>query len=192
MERWADVVGYEGLYQVSDRGRVRSKDRLVCATNSMRFLKGRVLKQAENSRGYLRVQLVDMDGTKTNVFVHRLVAHHFVENPDAVNNIVVNHIDADPHNNSAENLEWTTQKENIHHAARLGRLDRTEGWLKNLRAYHERVGRGVIGKSLYTGDEIYFACLNDCKRLGFQPACVCHCCKGERKTHGGYTWRYAE
>lgn len=100
-ENWRDVAGYEGLYQVSDRGRVKNVKRDA------------ILSPAKNNRGYFRV-LLCKDGVKTNKFVHRLVALSFVPNPD--NKPQVNHIDGCKENNGAINLEWVTQRENMKHA----------------------------------------------------------------------------
>ena len=89
MEEWKAIKGYEGIYEVSNLGRVRSKN-------------GEITPQP-NSTGYLRVQL-SKNGEKHRFFVHRLVADSFVVNPNPEVNDVVNHLDCDIHNNSAENL----------------------------------------------------------------------------------------
>jgi hypothetical protein len=90
-----------------------------------------------------------------------------------------------------DNLEWTTQKGNMHHSIHAGRFDRTASWLGHLRVYNEENGRSVVGTNVITGHEVIFKCLNDCRDAGFQPSCVCNCCQGKRKSHKGYTWRYA-
>jgi hypothetical protein len=186
VERWVDINGYEGLYRISDKGRVLSLGRKVVSGKSNKCLfktKSRIIKQRENSRGYFRVLLHDGKGGKEYFFVHRLVAFHFVENKNPRQYTVVNHLDANPHNNTASNLEWTTIKGNMNHAAKLGHMDRTAEWLKNLRKYHESAGRSVIGTNIETGEEMFFVCLNDVKKQGFQPSCVCNCCRGRRATH---------
>ena len=191
VEKWVYIRGYEGLYKISSKGRIFSEDRAVWYGKYKRVIHGKILKPKENSRGYLRIQLTDRYGKRERHFVHRLVAMHFVLNPDPVMCRVVNHIDANPKNNYADNLEWTTCKGNMAHAKSLGHMDRTEKWLQNLRAAHEENGKSVVGTSVETGEEIFFVCLNDCKKEGFQPSCVCSCCQGKRRTHAGYTWRYA-
>ena len=112
-EIWKDIVGFEGEYQVSNCGRVRSVDRIGTHVNYKGKTvkvpyKGRVLRPGD-SRGYLSVLL-----NSKPIKVHRLVASTFIENPD--NLPVVNHIDGNKKNNNVKNLEWVTQKQNIKHA----------------------------------------------------------------------------
>ena len=108
-EIWKDVIGYEGLYFVSNLGRVKS-------TPTCKHKKPRILKPIPRN-GYLSVILCDEHGLK-NVFIHRLVAQCFVPNP--YNKPIVNHVDGNKMNPCAENLEWCTQKENIDHAIKTG------------------------------------------------------------------------
>lgn len=114
-EVWKDIIGYEGLYQVSSLGRVRSKDRIVNAKVNQKYLKkGRILKQAKDSRGYLFVGL--SVNAKQKLFrVHRLVAVAFVTNDDTLNKIEVNHKNRDITDNRKENLEWCTHRVNCNH-----------------------------------------------------------------------------
>lgn len=190
MEVWKDIKGYEGLYQVSNLGNVRSLDRSVKRANGRLKKKGKLLKLTPNSSGYLRV-LLKADGVGKYWFVHRLVALHFVDNPRESKNNIVNHLDCNFLNNSVDNLEWTTPLGNARHAIKCGRMERTNEWLQHLRESNEKNGKSVVGTNIKTGETIYFVCLNDCSKAGFQPSCVCNCCKGIRATHKGYKWRYA-
>lgn len=104
-EIWRPVVGYEGLYEVSSYGRVRSLDRYDSRNH---FIKGRIMK-FRNCRGYLRVTLCN-NGLYNQISVHRLVAQAFIPNPD--NLPMVNHKDEDKTNNIVENLEWCDAKYN--------------------------------------------------------------------------------
>lgn len=113
---WRDVVGYEGLYQVSDHGDVRSLDR-VTTGNRNRRIKGKVLKKTKSTTGYFKVELCK-DGRAITTKVHRIVAKAFIRNP--YGKPYINHIDNNPLNNMVENLEWCTQKENIQHAVKIG------------------------------------------------------------------------
>lgn len=99
-EIWKDIKGYEGKYQVSNKGRVKS---------FLQFESGRILHPAKERHDYLRVTLQGKPAK-----VHRLVAMHFIENPNNLPH--VNHKDADKSNNSAENLEWVTHQQNMAHA----------------------------------------------------------------------------
>ena len=189
MEKWKDINGYEKYYQISNLGRVRSKDRLTNSHSGKRLIRGRILSAAPNGSGYMRV-LLYKDNMRKLYFVHRLVALHFVDNPNPEVLTIVNHLDSDYLNNSADNLEWTTMKGNTLHALKSGRMKRTPDWLRHLRETNEKNGKHVLGTNLETGETVYFVCLNDCKANGFEPSCVCDCCKGKRKQHAGYTWRY--
>lgn len=111
MEIWRDVVGYEGLYQVSNKGRVRSLDRIFemrHKSNKMIkvFKKGVILKMHKCNSGYLKVTLFGK-----NYMVHRLVANAFIPNPD--NLPCVNHKDENKTNNCVDNLEWCTHQYNV-------------------------------------------------------------------------------
>ena len=108
-EIWKDVVGYEGVYQVSDLGRVRSLDRVDSAGRS---LKGRILKLSTNKKGYLVVRLY-LEGKGNTRYVHQLVARAFLNHEPCGNKLVVDHIDNDKSNNSLENLQIITQRENL-------------------------------------------------------------------------------
>ncbi|QDI90242.1 hypothetical protein EPH95_02860 [Salicibibacter halophilus] len=114
---WRDIDGYEKYYQVSNTGEVRSKDREVYNGRGFRFSKGRILNKSKTTTGYLKVDL-RVNGRRKSVKVHRLVAKAFIENPGNKPN--VNHIDGNPINNNADNLEWCTQKENMSHAHETG------------------------------------------------------------------------
>lgn len=175
-EQWKDVVGYEQYYSVSDQGRVYSKR------------KRKYMTPAANSRGYLRVVLIGEHGKEKN-FIHRLVATAFVDNPYGLP--VVNHLDFNVLNNRADNLEWTTQGGNIKYSASAGRMKHEGEWKEKLIQANRRNGKPVIGKSLHSGELIFLECLRDSRLHGFIPGSVSCCCNGKRKTHKGYTFRFA-
>lgn len=123
---WVDVKGYEGLYQVSDTGLVRSLDRVVTQKNRdgyadiTRVYKGRTLKP-KLDRDYLRINLNSQKKGSKFFTIHRLVALHFCDG--WFEGAVVNHIDGDKTNNNSYNLEWVTIAENNIHAYNTGLKD---------------------------------------------------------------------
>lgn len=114
VEIWKDVAGYEGFFKVSNYGRVKSQDRV---TMSGKKIVGRVLKTRINKDCYEYVSL-NSDRKCATKSVHRLVAEAFIPNNE--NKPQVNHIDCRKTNNISSNLEWVTNKENIHHALMNG------------------------------------------------------------------------
>lgn len=105
-EEWRPVKGYEGLYEVSNMGRVKS----------LHYGKERILRPSDNSTGYRIVELAKQAPKRK--LVHRLVAEAFIPSP--MNLPVVNHLDGDKHNNCVSNLEWCTYRQNTLHAIKLG------------------------------------------------------------------------
>lgn len=113
IEGWKDVIGYEGIYQVSDLGNVRSLDRIINYSNGgKRLLKGRILKPGINSVGYYIVGLHKNRNQKTNQ-VHQLVAESFLGHTPCGYDLVVNHINKNKLDNNLYNLEVITHRENI-------------------------------------------------------------------------------
>ncbi len=124
-EIWKPVVGYEGMYEVSNLGRVKSLNRTVKNNGSLVLRKERILKPAVSSGWYFTIVLNNGDKLKKKTTrIHRLVATAFIKNE--LNKPCVNHIDNNPLNNNVSNLEWCTFKENIKHASKQGRMNRGE------------------------------------------------------------------
>lgn len=129
-EKWADIPGYDGLYQVSNMGCVRSLDRAVMQNNchggvSIRRDRGKILTPTDNGKGYLVVGLRS-GGKRKNHYVHRLVAEAFCEKKPGC--FVVNHIDYNRKNNMAENLEFLSQAENVRYSS--GRMKKPKSRCK--------------------------------------------------------------
>jgi hypothetical protein len=117
MEIWKDVKGYEGLYEVSDLGRVRSVDRYVDQENNGTmtriFYPGKILKLRKDHNGYLTSKICNQSNTKYKK-IHRLVAESFISNDDK--KPLINHKNGVKGDNRVSNLEWVTAKENSQHA----------------------------------------------------------------------------
>lgn len=118
MEIWKDIIGYEELYQVSNKGRIRSLDRISYHSKYGTWKrKGKILSITNHKIG--GYQSVWFPKSKT-MFVHRLVAQAFIPNPN--NYPIVMHIDNNPANNNVSNLQWGTQTHNMQHASKCGRV----------------------------------------------------------------------
>ena len=166
-EEWKDIKDYEGLYQVSNWGRVKSLN-----YNGTR--KPRLMTPSETKKGYLVVHLRKNGESKT-CRVHRLVAKTFIPNPNNLPQI--NHLDEDKTNNRVENLEWCTSKDNCNHGTRNERRIKTQS-------------KPVLQLSL-SGDFIReWSSIAECGRNGFHQGLVCQCCNGKRKTHKGFRFMY--
>ena len=105
-EVWKDIDGYNGYYKVSNLGRIKNS-------------KGRILRQHKQNSGYLMIHLCNKNNS-VGATIHSLVANAFVPNPDKKPQI--NHIDGKKENNTSENLQWVTAKENVNHAVKNGLL----------------------------------------------------------------------
>lgn len=186
-EIWKDIPNYDG-YQVSNLGRIKSLPKLHnCYNGKSYFTKEKILKGNKNSKGYFRVPL--KNGKKSTIqFVHRLVAQAFIPNPE--NKPCVNHKDCMVTNNAVSNLEWCTHKENMEYMSKMKRNIRTKKWNENHKKGIERCLKGVIGTNIKTGEIIKFNSIQEAGRNGFSACGVCECCKGKRKIHYGYIWRY--
>jgi len=115
MNGWNDIPDYEGLYQISIYGEVRSLDKKVEGRKGI--IKGKLMKQGDNGRGYKNIMLVNEQGRKLH-YVHRLMALTFLQPID--NKEFVNHIDGNKSNNNISNLEWCDRSENMLHANSIG------------------------------------------------------------------------
>lgn len=116
-EIWKDIEGYEGLYQVSNYGKVKILPKFRNNGTNGYVSKEKLMKQCKHNLGYLFVVL-SKNGKYKHFYVHRLLTQAFIPNPD--NKPHVNHIDGNKQNNSIDNLEWCTAKENVIHAFKTG------------------------------------------------------------------------
>jgi hypothetical protein len=119
MEIWKDIQNYEGSYQVSNLGRIKSLERGDICPNGGKFIRKERIMKLRESNGYRRIQLL-RNGKYKVYQVHRVVAIAFISNPD--NKPFINHINFIRDDNSVENLEWCTHQENILHNVRNNRV----------------------------------------------------------------------
>lgn len=185
MEEWRDIKGYEGCYQVSDLGRVRSLDRIVRYRNgTVREYAGIVLKQKVMSNGYMVVRLTRNKNVE-NALVHRLVAAAFIQNDDG--KPFINHIDCDRSNNRVSNLEWVTASDNINYAPTKERMRRSKT---------EQRGRAVVQIDPLSGKEIgrFFSIADAARNVSTTVQNIYLICSGKRGHHtaAGYVWRYED
>ena len=112
-EIWKDIEGYEGLYQVSNKGRVKSLNRYANNNGTLQFRPERILKQNIQKAGRSKrcTVVLSKDAKTKAIRVHRLVAEAFIPNPE--NKPQIDHIDTNMSNNNVENLRWVTAKENM-------------------------------------------------------------------------------
>jgi hypothetical protein len=190
IEEWRDVVGYEGLYQVSNLGNVKSLKRVVKHSSGCpKIINEKFLKPSSAKYGHKNVVL-SLNGIKKHQLVHRLVAKAFIENPN--NYPCVNHKDENAKNNCIDNLEWcTVQYNNTYGTFVQRRIQNTDFSKRSLTAkkYILSVAQmDLSGKVLKVWDSLTDAAMN----TGTQISKICSCCKGQRKTSNGYMWKYKE
>ena len=175
IEVWKDIKGYEGLYQVSNIGRVKSLKRtFIDKIGRRQHIKERILKSETDRYGYLRVLLCASSGKRKHFAVHRLVCEAFHENSQ--NKPEVNHINEDKSDNRACNLEWVTKKENCNHGTRNARIAKSVG-------QYTRDGKLI---------KVWQSIIEVERLLGFDCGSISKVARGERKTAYGYVWKYDE
>jgi len=179
VETWKDIKGYEGLYQVSNLGRVKSLKRTVIKKNGRKqHRKERILKPLADRNGYLQVVLYNGYGKRKISLVHRLVCKVFHENPE--NKPCVNHIDENKANNTASNLEWCTYEENLSHGTRTA---------KAAKALGKAVGQYTLEGELI---KVWQSTMEVKRQLGFHSGNISKATNGKRKTAYSYVWKYIE
>ena len=162
-EYWKPVVGYEGLYEVSNWGRVKS----------LKFGKERILKQSIR-HGYYIVCL-SKNGIVKSYYVHRLVAEVFLPNPN--NYKEVNHKDENKTNNVVTNLEWCDRLYNVRYGTGIERRSKTQS-------------KTVLQYDLNGNLIKEWKSVAECGINGYNYGNVAACCRGELKTYKGFIWRY--
>lgn len=181
-EEWRDIKGFEGYYQVSNLGRVRSVDRVIINTgnkgeNKKSHYKGRILRQTHRNKGYLGV-ILTKNSKQHSFSVHRLVAQTFIPN---INNLPqINHKDENKENNSVDNLEWCDCKYNINYGS----------WRQKQSYSH----KGKYSKKVVQLDKsgrlikIFDSITEAEKETGIRH--ISAVARGQRKYAGGYIWKF--
>jgi hypothetical protein len=186
-EIWKDIEGYEGLYQVSNLGRVKSLKRQVVDTVGFRivpesYLRGRL------RYGYRIVSLCK-HGEINRCMVHRLVAKAFIPNPE--NKPTVNHIDGVRNNNIVTNLEWATYRDQQLHKYRVLHSKKGRAYLGKLGKEHNK--SKTVYQILNNKIIAEFGSTREAEReTQIDSSSIARCCNGKQKTAGGFNWKYKE
>ena len=180
-EVWKDIKRYEGYYQISNKGNVRSVEREVIYSNGRHYIyPSKIIKTFQDKKGYILVTLSKSNKLKT-MKVHRLVAEAFIEN--LYNLPQVNHKDEDKTNNKVENLEWCDSKYNNNYGTKIKRF------IKKNR--NNKLSKPVYQYDLHGNLIKEWPSSHECGRNGFDASSVSLCCNGKLKTHKGYIWSFS-
>lgn len=175
-EEWRDIEGYEGLYQVSDQGRVKSLERtFIDKSGRKQTVKERILKPNVVGGGYLIVELC-AGGKRKRLRVHRLVGEAFL--PRAEGKDAINHKDEDKTNNNVWNLEWVSHKENCNFGTRNERIAKA-----NSKPVAQYIKDGELVKTWSSLTEIG-------KQTGFSIGNISQAANGKYKQAYGFIWKY--
>ena len=172
-EEWKDIKGYEGLYQISNLGRVKS---LRYANKQAFYKREKLLKGANDKDGYLQVTLCK-NNTKKTCRIHKLVAESFLDNP--YNYSCINHKDENKQNNNYKNLEYCTIKYNNNY----NEMPIRRG-MKKRKPIVQLLNSKII--------KVWESSTIASEELNISRGNIISCLKNKRKTAGGYVWKYAE
>lgn len=188
-ERWKDIKDFEGLYQISNYGRVKSLKRTITRNGSYPYyvnINECIRKLRKNKQGYWYLNLFEKGVCKTRK-VHRLVAEHFIENH--YNYPFVNHKDGNKLNNRVDNLEWCTPSYNTNHAYKLGL---SKAWNKGVYGSANKTTKAVNQYDLNGNFIKTWDCIKDVERILKIESCnITRTCQGKRLSAGGFIWEYA-
>ena len=183
-EVWKDIKGYEGLYQISNLGKVRKLRFINNICNKEKIFL--ITPQKINS-GYLKVSLYKNSNFE-NKLVHRLVAETFIDNPNHY--LEVNHKDGNKYNNNADNLEWCNRKQNMQHAVKT-KLYKAPNEGRYGEKSYKAIKVKMIDKNTNEVLKIFGSIIDAAHYIGINKSChIVSCCKGKLKTAYGYKWQY--
>ena len=174
-EVWKPIKGYEEFYSISNYGRIKSNDRTVKCYGGKRTIKGKIMNPPMDKDGYLRIGL-SKNKKQKHYHVHRLVAQHFLDNPN--NYPVINHIDENKKNNKVDNLEWCSIQYNNLYNDKIDKL--TTAKYKPVIQYDKCMNKIAEYESIKEAT----------LKTGIRSVVITRSCKG-LKTKCGYNWRFA-
>lgn len=175
-EIWKDIKGYEGLYQISNLGNVKSLEKIINDKKNRKYIKKeRIMKPMINNSGYYEL-ILKKEGKSKHYRVHRLVADAFIKNPK--NFPIINHKDHNKLNNKFDNLEWCTQKYNVNYD------------------FDRKTFPKKVKIKQYDLNMNYIKTFNSMKEIETEyevsRTTIRFCCLGRNKTCKGFIWRYAD
>ena len=194
-EEWRDIPDYEGLYQVSNFGKVKS-------LNYRRSGKEQIMKPKKTKDGYLRVNLSKYTEMK-NLSVHKLVALAFIKNDNPIEKTEINHVDENKENNHVDNLCWITHKENCNYGTRNERVSKFHKGKPKTKEHKQKISKAQKGKPRlynrkpilqFTKDMVYVREWDSAKsasiELNISSCHITNCLNGRVKSSDGYCWKY--
>lgn len=183
-EIWKDVVGYEGYYMVSSKGRVVSLGRTIRFFDSFREKEPQLISDMSNEDRY-NCMTLKVDGTKKPALIHRLVAEAFLSNPN--NYRCVDHIDGDKTNNNVSNLRWCSDLINQNNPVTRAKQRKT------LKDKDSKFAPQKIVGIKADGSIVVYETMCEAKCDGYLQSMISECCNGNRKHHKGMRWmRYCD
>ena len=216
-EIWKDIEGYEGYYQISNMGRVKSLERTVRCNRGYRTVPEKILEGRKNTYGYLQVELCQ-EAKKEYCTIHKLVAQAFLDNSEGYKEI--NHKDENKTNNCVENLEWCSRSYNTNYGTRNQRAGeklrgrkqteetkkkiseklkgrkQTEETIKKIsekNTNNPKTSKPVFSVDKETGLIMWWASAKEAERCtGIYHGSINRCCRGERNSAGNHYWFYAD